>query len=129
MFKRDDPRKVATIECQRLAEIVGLANGELRITVSEAQAVKIEIRQDVRVCCVRRKENEWDAPDEHLELVMDEAPRFVMDHLEDLIVSLVGRFGYLMAVIEEGSVTHLVINIFIRSPRRPPARRSITAKR
>ena len=123
MFTGDGPREVASQRCQELAKTIGLNSGTVRITISAGKAVKIEAQQRLQACCVERRSNSWTSAVAH-ELDLDLAPPFVNQHLESLIVSMIGRFGYLEARLEDGEVDELLLNSCLGSSRRRrPAKR------
>lgn len=122
MVQGKDPKEVASELCEELAKKIGMEFGYIQITLSEGFTVKIEAWPHVQVCCMQRKAKDWTtAAVSHLDV--NQAPEFVTQYLEPLIVALAGRFGFLEADIEDGRVTQLLIGSSFRSRRNRLSRR------
>ena len=118
MCERKETLELIAKYIKELAEIIHLRTGGVRITISESRAVKIEARTYSRVCCQRRRANEWETLDEEVTLVLDLAPQYVTNRLESLIVEWVGQFGHLEGVLDDHEVTNLIFNISLAPPNR-----------
>ena len=92
---------------EELARRIRLTSG----TINESRAVKIEANKYVRICCERAKDGVWQAAENDARLSMDIAPPFVSDHLERLVVDLIGPYGDVEVVLARGRVTDLNIHI------------------
>ena len=109
MEKREEPWGTLSNRLKELAAMIGLKTGYIRITVTEGRAAKIEALQYARVCCVRRKTNQWEMPQGCSELDMAVAPKFVTKYLERLMVSILGQYGYVEAHLSGGEVEGTLI--------------------
>lgn len=112
-------------ECEKLAALTGVEDGIVRITISEAKVVKIKVRQEAQICCLQRKANRWTSWTGN-GLDLSESADFVTAKLESPIVSLVGPFGYLEAVVDKGSVSELMLDTSLRRRRRKKSRARTT---
>ncbi len=117
MQKREEPWSEVSQGFEELARAIGLISGYIRVTVTEGKAVKIEAFQYARACCQRRKTNHWEVPTGQCELQMAAAPDFVVEHLEELIVSALGRFGYVEVHLSGGGTTDILFKSGRRNPR------------
>ena len=115
MLVRDNIIDIVVNYYRELSDLIGLPNGRLRITINQAQAVKIEVFRKSRICSIRLSANEWGDVEGEEKLVLELAPEFVTSRLESLIVDMVGRFGYVEGVIREHEVAAIVLSMQLQA--------------